>query len=318
MNFQKILKIENADFYIDVAFRRAGDESSKERSKKHRTGKENKSKNIELVKLETIGYVLDEKLGEILRTFPTIDKLPEFYITLIKATLDYGELKKSLGAVMWAKSKIQEFTKIYRDRMKRSPQIGHMNAIRREYYGRISSFVKQIKRELNFIENARRTMKNFPDIKNNMKTVTIAGFPNTGKTTLLFKLTGSRPEIAPYAFTTKGINTAYIDNKIQVLDTPGTLNRFDKMNIFEKQAYLAVKMLADVIIYVFDVTEPFPLPDQEKLYKEMLKFGKPIIVYISKTDILEKKYYEEFAKKYDAIIDAEKIKEKLKESVLKA
>ena len=77
--------------------------------------------------------------------------------------------------------------------------------------------------------------------------------------------------------------------KIQLLDTPGALNRFDKMNIIEKQAFLAMRFLSDVIIYIFDLTESYPLKDQEKLFKKIVKdFDKPMLVYLSKTDILEK------------------------------
>jgi nucleolar GTP-binding protein len=316
MNFQKIPKVENADFFLDVAFRRANEESSKERGKNLKGDKLQKSRKIEIRKLDTINEILSEKLFKIISDFPNIDKLPEFYIALIKSTLDYALLKKSLGAILWAKEKVNEFTKKYKDRIRRTPQLGQINQIRREYYGRISSVVKQVKKPLIYLENARRTLKNYPDIKDRMNTIAIAGFPNTGKTTLLFKLTGSRPEIASYAFTTKGINVGYIEKKgkdkrkegsMQFIDTPGTLNRFDTMNIFERQAYLAVKLLADKIIYVFDLTEPFPLEDQEKLYREMKKFSKQMIVYLSKTDIMDKEKYEEFAKRYDAVIDPEKL-----------
>lgn len=311
MNFQKIPKVENVDFFLDVAFRRAKEESSKERGKRYKGERLQKSKNVEIKKLDTINNILNERLFAIISAFPTIDKLPEFYIALIRSTLDYGLLKKSLGAILWAKEKANEFTRKYKDRIRRTNQMGQINGIRREYYGRISSVIKQIKKPLNYLENARRTMKNYPDVKTGIKTVAIAGFPNTGKTTLLFKLTGSKPEIAVYAFTTKGINVGYIKDKVQLLDTPGTLNRFERMNIFERQAYLAVKLLADKIIYVFDLTEPFPLKDQEKLYKEMQKFSKQMTAYISKTDILEKEEYEAFAKKYKAVTEIEKLKEKL-------
>ena len=145
-------------------------------------------------------------------------------------------------------------------------------------------------------------MRNYPAIKTGTKTIAIAGFPNVGKTTLLMKLTGSKPDIQPYAFTTKGINVGYIKGKekLQLLDTPGTLNRFDTMNNIEKVAFLALKLLAEKIIYVFDITEPYPLEQQIKLYKEIKKMKKPVIIYLSKTDILEKGQISEFKKKYKA------------------
>jgi len=72
------------------------------------------------------------------------------------------------------------------------------------------------------------------------------------------------------------------------------------MNNIEKVAYLALKMLAEHIIYVFDLTEPYPLEEQEALYKALKKLKRPLSVYLSKTDIMEKADYEEFARKYKA------------------
>ena len=100
-------------------------------------------------------------------------------------------------------------------------------------------------------------MRTYPDVKE-MFTVCIYGFPNVGKSTLLNKLTTSKATVAAYAFTTKEINAGYFtveDKKIQVFDVPGTLARENKMNYIELQAELVVKELADIIIYVFDVSE---------------------------------------------------------------
>jgi nucleolar GTP-binding protein len=83
--------------------------------------------------------------------------------------------------------------------------------------------------------------------------VAIAGFPNVGKSTLLNRLTGATAETNAYAFTTKSLNMGAIEyrhNTIQFIDTPGTLARPEKMNDIERQAYLAMKYAAHLIIYV--------------------------------------------------------------------
>lgn len=134
-----------------------------------------------------------------------------------------------------------------------------------------------------------------------MTTVAIAGFPNVGKTTLLSKITSSTPEINSYAFTTKGLNLGYAkmkNLKIQFIDTPGTLNRLNKMNSIEKQAHLAMKYVTDIIIYIFDLTESYPLADQEKLFKRIKEYDLPEIIYLSKTDLLDKDTIGSFKKKH--------------------
>jgi GTP1/Obg family GTP-binding protein len=91
--------------------------------------------------------------------------------------------------------------------------------------------------------------------------------------------------------------------KIQVLDTPGTLDRFEKMNHIEKKAELAMKHCANKIVFVFDLTEPYPLKKQMDLYRKIKKYNVPVLVYLSKKDILKDKI-KEFKLKH---VDVEEI-----------
>jgi nucleolar GTP-binding protein len=301
MNFQGLSKIEKADWYIDVAFHAATKKAGEARSGSSGT-RLDKSKAIEQAKISEIHAVLRKHLMQILISYPSIDGLPEFYQQLIKTTLEYETLKKALGAVKWAVDKTDLIFNHYKTELKRTNDLQKVNALRREYYGRSSSVIKTIKKDLEYLEMSRRTMKEFPAIKQNIFTICIAGFPNIGKTTLLTKITTAKPEIAAYAFTTKKLNVGYMQTeyaKVQVIDTPGTLNRFEKMNTIEQQAYLAIKYCADLVVYIFDLSEPFPLEDQRKLFNELKKSNKPMIIYVSKTDILEKKLVDNFKKEFD-------------------
>ncbi|MBU0461080.1 MAG: 50S ribosome-binding GTPase [Nanoarchaeota archaeon] len=205
-----------------------------------------------------------------------------------------------MGGLKWGLDKAERFSQDYIIKIKKCRDLQKINEYRREYYGRISSIIKQIKPNLEYLEKARKVMKDYPAIKTDIFTVCIAGFPNVGKTTLLQKITGAKAEIDDYAFTTRRLNTGYFETdygKVQFIDTPGTLNRFNKMNYIEKLAYLAINYCAELIVYVFDLTEPYPLTDQQNLLAELKKSGKDIVVYLSKTDILEKQKVADFLKK---------------------
>ena len=164
-------------------------------------------------------------------------------------------------------------------------------------------------------------MKGFPAIKTSMFTVCLFGFPNAGKSTLLSKLTTATPEIKAYAFTTKKLNLGYLKEpqiSVQIIDTPGTLNRIDKMNYIEMQAYLALKYLANLVVYVFDPMLESSFAEQEKLLNKLEKTEKEIILYMSKTDIADKKTIDEFKKKYPEIKDLETLKKEIISKALKS
>ena len=308
MNFQNLVVIEKPDFYFDIAFSRAKKKADLLREKGLTGDRIQKSRTIELAKIEVIRGVLVDRFLQILTSYPSFDQLPEFYQGLVKCTLDYGMLKKSLGAINWCKTKIDDFYLHYRKKIIKCADLDKINQYRREFYGRVSSSVKQIKEELKYLEQARKIMKEYPSLRDDVKTVVIIGFPNVGKTTLLYKLTGSKPEISGYPFTTKNINIGNIKG-IQLLDTPGALNRINKMNNIEKQAYLAMKCLADIIIYIIDLTESYPLEDQIKLYEQIKNSGKRVIVYLSKSDLLMPELLNTFKKKYNAVTSVEELKE---------
>jgi len=342
MNFQNLTNVETAKEYLDQAFRNgqkmalvAKNAGKRKLGSKH-ISRFDKLKYVELARMQTVNSSLVTSFFNIVKGFPSISELPPFYNELVRTTIDYYQLKKSLGTIGWASERFDRIHNFYVPKIKGSRDFDDLNKHRREFFGRLSSFVYQADKALKFLEYARKTMKEFPSVKTETKTIVIAGFPNVGKTTLLYKLTGSMPEISDYAFTTRGINVSYFktkrmiesteegeegvkkEEKIQVIDTPGTLNRFNKMNNIEQQAYLAMKYCADIFVYVFDLTEPYPLKDQDKLYKVVHGFEKKIFIYLSKCDILPKEKVDEFLQKHKgAITSPDELKEKVLKELLK-
>jgi nucleolar GTP-binding protein len=316
MNFQDLKKVESANFYLDVAYGRASKAIDAKRNSL-KTDRLEKSKQLETLRMQIVRDNLTESLKNIIRAFPDFEKLDVFYQELVKCTLDFIALKKSLGALSWASTQIDKLFNIYRVKIKKTRDIKIINSYRKEFYGRTSSVMKQIRENLNFLDEARKIMRDFPSIKTSIPTICIYGFPNVGKSTLLAHLTGASPEINSYPFTTKSINLGYIDEppkKLQLIDTPGLLNR-NRMNKIEYLAYLVITHLAKTVIYVFDPTMEYPLEEQEKLLRDVKKYKIPVILYLSKSQIADQKVVEQLTSKHkDIILDWKIIKEKLLKS----
>ncbi|MEK6962946.1 MAG: GTPase [Nanoarchaeota archaeon] len=308
-------KIETAQVYLTTALRQANARLGQIHFKT--LHKLLKYRQLEKTRLRLVKENLP--LSLITQSFPSLDNLNEFYTQLLRATVDVDKLRKSLSILHWAQDKIKDLTREYSFKIDRSSTSLEIKKHTQTCLGRISSILKRA--PLPYLEECRKILREYPTIKE-IYTVAIAGFPNVGKSTLLSKLTTAKPEIKPYAFTTKTLNLGYYRKHpytLQVIDTPGTLTRFNKMNAIEQQAYLALQYAAHLIVYVYDLTETsYPLVDQEKLYTHMHELDKPMIVYLSKTDLLSESQVQAFLeKKPDALTDLNQLKDKLLEHAKK-
>lgn len=285
MAFNDIPKIEDYQTYLDIAFKNGKNAATSARQERIQD-KLKKSRHIEKIRVEAMARSLINTFDTMQKRFPQLDDLAPFYQELIKCTLDYDELKKSLGAITWTKQQIKRVLDEHKKRFARAE--GGIVAIRKSFSGRVSSIVEQIKPNLDYLEKARKTLKTFPSLKTGRTTIVIAGAPNVGKSTLLAVLTGSNPETAAYPFTTKNLNLGYDADGNQYIDTPGLLDRpIAERNTIEQHSILALKHLASVIIFIIDPSEScgYPLPEQQHLYNDIKKrFPQPILLVSNKAD----------------------------------
>ena len=118
-------------------------------------------------------------------------------------------------------------------------------------------------------------------------TVLLLGFPSTGKSTLLNKLTGAKSEVAAYAFTTLTVIPGVMEHKqakIQILDVPGIVSGAASGRGRGKEVLTVVRN-SDLVLIVIDATHP---EHHQAILKEVresdirLNRTKPE-VYIKKT-----------------------------------
>jgi len=287
MNFQGLAKVETYQTYLDVAFRNGVAKAMQVRQKRIKD-RLTKSKHIERARMETVAKSLINSLDGIIQRFPRTEELAPFYHELLKCTLDEGLFKQSLGALNWAARQINSLHIKHKRDLARQRRFEHISKLRRAFSGRISSVMKQIKNNLRYLDECRKIMKSYPAMKTKVNTIVIAGAPNVGKSTLLAVLTSSKPKTAYYPFTTKRLNLGYDAKKNQYVDTPGLLDRpLAERNKIERQAILALKHLATLIIFVIDPTETcgYTIPEQRRLLVELKKtFSQPFIVVSNKAD----------------------------------
>jgi len=279
--FRKLPVILNAEDLIDRSFRKSKkiqitDRNALFKKKKTIIARTDSFTTSVIVTLENyvkkfpsidnLPMFYQEIIDIYVKKFPSIDNLPMFYQEIIDIKIDTNKLKKSLGAVDWARKTCQMIYSKQVKSLRKSKNIDFLMKKQQEIYGRITSVVKQIDNELINLGKA------------------IAGYPNVGKSSLLRCISKAKPQIAQYPFTTKEIHVGHLERKdkyilkrYQVIDTPGLLDRpLSKRNDIEKQAIAALSHLADVIVFIMDTSETcgYSLDDQKHLLTQMKKMFK--------------------------------------------
>jgi nucleolar GTP-binding protein len=287
----EIPTVLTADEILDKAFKRAS-KVDYEGPTRLETVRE-----INISKLKSSSDTIVSTMGKYVKAFPSIDRQSPFYAELINVTIGRDKLKKALGAIDWSRGNVARIARDATRQMASARKIDAIDEIRRAAYGRISSFVKQVGKELKFLSKARDIMKKYPAINPEQPTVVIAGAPNVGKSQLVAKISTAKPRIAVYPFTTQEISVGTFERKYfryQVVDTPGLLDRpLEERNSMELRGILALKHLADLVIFVFDPTEScgYPMSEQEHLLKQIREqFSTvPIIEVENKADLTKSK-----------------------------
>lgn len=269
--FEKLPTVPQSEELIDRAFRR-GSKASR-----------NSGRDDDLV--STAAAIIADGLSSTVKKFPSFENLPLFYYELVDAIVGVDRVRIHLSRLGWAAKQIRKVAREYR-KSSRDP------VARKGALGRMASVLRSVKGDLSFLGEARDMLRKVPSLDPSEQTIIIAGYPNVGKSSFLKRVTGARPQIASYPFTTQGIVVGHYirgDRRYQVVDTPGLLDRpLSEKNDIERQAVAALRHLNGVVLYIIDPSEHcgFLLEDQMRLLQEIRGWiTLPVVVAANKCDI---------------------------------
>ena len=267
VTFKNIPTVLSADEILEKAFKRA------DKFDVWNVKGSGKVKSESTSKLNSFGHTISNKLRAYVRTFPSLDQLHPFYYSLLDLKINNDKLRHSLGAVQWAAKTTDIILKEHNKKLARTKGKKEMEKIRKAAYGRISSVVHKVEKDLELLQDAREFIRHLPHIEVEEPVIVIAGAPNVGKSLIMTKLTSARPKIAEYPFTTQSIGIGHLELErqiFQIIDTPGLLDRpLEERNDIERQAILAIEHIAHLIVFIFDPSETcgYSMEKQENLFK---------------------------------------------------
>ncbi|MGB1586889.1 MAG: NOG1 family protein [Thermoplasmatota archaeon] len=292
---ERVPTVLTAQEILDKAFQRALKIDIPDPVRYHRIRK------TEAARMQSVCDTISETLVKWPQRFPNLDHERDYDVEVLDIVMGLHKLRKSLGSIKWAAEKVQDIKRQTTERMAQVRTVEGIKQAQNACYGRISSIVKDVDKDLTIIAATREAVKQLPTVSPDYATIVVAGYPNVGKTSLLRSWTESRAEIAGYAFTTKHAEVGHFEvesrpghkEAFQVVDTPGLLDRpEEKRNDVEKQALAALRLAADAVLFILDPSQTcgYDIEAQEHLLGDVRTemAGLPLLVAESKCDLVRR------------------------------
>ena len=270
---------------LDAAFRKA------HRASAHGTSRLDRSRrNAKLRIVRSTAIILRTIRG--LGKSATTPPLTELDNRLLNTQFPEGSLERSMRRIRTAEGRMRRLLQEEEARLATLSTEEEFGDLVRRTYGRLASYVQEIDPDLERLHEIIRFRRARPEVLPGVPSIVVAGFPNVGKSSLVGRLSSAKPEVAPYAFTTRAIVVGHTDlgfDRLQVVDTPGVLGRTARSNKAEQEALAVVGTQPTIILFVLDPTgsSGYPLSDQEGLLERWkTEFpGIPIIPVETKADV---------------------------------
>ena len=218
-----------------------------------------------------------------------------FERTLIDGAFGAGVLDRALLRLRRAEERIRKLTREAESGLRRAPGPEELGEAVRRFYGRLSSFVREVDPDLEKLRSIARFVSDRPQLDLSAPRLVVAGFPNVGKSSLVARLSSAHPKVADYPFTTVSLAVGHADlgfDRLQVVDTPGVLNRTSHENPSEVEAEAAVSHAATAVLFVLDPSGAcgYTIEEQERLLERWREeFPQlPIVPVETKSDLLRR------------------------------
>lgn len=164
---------------------------------------------------------------------------------------------------------------------------------------KIRQKITHIKNKLKLTEKTRKLHRSGRN-RRGLSTVTLVGYTNSGKTTLLKALTGKGEGGENKLFATLGTKMASLyDNKTGsraiISDTVGFIQNLPTFLIESFKATLEEAVNSDILIHVVDPVQDDLFDKSQNVVEILDTIGageKPLIIALNKTDLLDEKHVE--------------------------
>jgi nucleolar GTP-binding protein len=310
--FNEFFHVPSSQELLDIAFSRAMKSSAKVSKNAPILVK---AKKKETMRIKVAIKELIDRILNIIKSVPVIDEIPDFYKELASILVNTDELKLTLGKINGILPVLSQIEREYTKKLSKIEAPKEADSLRRSAFGRISSIVKKQNKNLEYLNSIRGRLREIPSIDDAIPCIVVAGYPNVGKSSIVKEIsTNKKIDVQEYPFTTKKLNIGHLEIKrrfdtikLQIMDTPGILDRpMSKRNSIELQAILALRIISDLILFIFDPTPAsgYSVESQIELFNEIKEnFTKDgnidMIIVFNKMDLASTQEIEYLKKRLE-------------------
>jgi ribosome-interacting GTPase 1 len=176
----------------------------------------------------------------------------------INAGLEFGRAERQFQEASTIQEKLEALNEMYRT----APKHKGAEVLLKEIKTKISKYKELLKKE----KQQRKGAKSKYSVKKEgAATIALVGTTNSGKSTLLAKITNAKPSITPYPFTTQIPEIGTLDYKgvkIQVVEVPAVVENFQETK--DGLALMSIIRISDLVILMYNNRE-----EKKQLLKEL-------------------------------------------------
>jgi GTP-binding protein HflX len=182
---------------------------------------------------------------------------------------------------------------------------------------RVRDRIKRLENDLLSVRKQRKQQKS-KRYKKGLPVISIIGYTNAGKSTLLNTLTKSHVRVENRLFATLDPSSRRLkfpkDIEVIITDTVGFIKNLPKDLMVAFRATLEELESADLLLHIIDISNP-RFKDQiksvEKILLDLNLDDIPLIRVLNKKDLLDKAMTEKLSRNFDAIAISAKEKSTL-------